>query len=262
VNEWERDTLTRLTFAGETNGNPVWTPDGQRIVYSSQEKGGAFNLWWIRSDGAGGPQRLAESKSPQSGGSWRPDGKVFAFTQSNPGTNLDILTLPIEGNEKSGWKPGAAKAFLNSAFAEVEPAFSPDGRWLAYMSNESGGYEVYVRPFPGPGGKWLVSSGGGYLPKWSRNGKELFYRTLDSKIMVVTYTTSGDSFHAEKPQLWSPGQFTELGIFTYNFDLHPDGKRFAVLKAPGAEQAAAVNKVSFIFNFFDELRRKLPPGTK
>jgi len=148
---------------------------------------------------------------------------------------------------------------VNSAFNELEPAFSPDGRWLAYDSDESGTREVYVRPFPGPGGKWQVSTGGGY-PKWSRNGKELFYRTQDSKIMVVTYTASGDSFQADKPQLWSPGQFTDVGIGNYNYDLHPDGKRFAVLKA-GTEQAPAVNKVSFIFNFFDELRRKFPPGS-
>ena len=94
---------------------------------------------------------------------------------------------------------------------------------------------MYVRPFPGPGGKWQISIGGEYYPKWSRNGKELFYRTADSKIMVVTYTASGDSFRADKPQLWSPGQFTtSSGIGT--FDLHPDGKRFAVLKAPGTEE--------------------------
>jgi serine/threonine-protein kinase len=128
------------------------------------------------------------------------------------------------------------------------------------MSYESGSPEVYVRPFPGPGGKWQVSTGGGGYPKWSRNGKELFYETLDNKIMVVTYTASGDSFQADKPHLWSPGQFTELGVGNSNFDLHPDGKRFAVLKAPSTEQAAAVNKVSFILNFFDELRRKVPPG--
>jgi eukaryotic-like serine/threonine-protein kinase len=193
-------------------------------------------------------------------GSWRPDGKVLAFRQDNPGTNSDIMTLPIEGNEKSGWKPGEPKPFVNSAFNEYSPAFSPDGRWLAYMSNESGSYEAYVRPFPGPGGKWQISTGGGLYPKWSRNGKELFYRTADSKIMAVTYTASDDSFHADKPQLWSPGQFTDRGLGFYNFDLHPDGKRFAVLKAPGTEQAAAVNHVSFIFNFFDEIRRKLPPG--
>ena len=260
VYEWERDALTRLTFAGEVNGYPVWTPDGQRVVYSSQEKGGTLNLWWIRADGGGNAQRLAESKSAQAARSWRPDGKVLAFIQINPGTNSDIMTLPIEGDEKSGWKPGEPKPFVNSAFNEREPVFSSDGRWLAYMSNESGSYEVYVRPFPGPGGKWQISTGGGLYPLWSRDGKELFYRTEDSKIAVVTYTASADSFHADKPQLWSPGQFTERGLGFHNFDLHPDGKRFAVLKAPGTEQAPTVNKVSFIFNFFDELRRRVPAG--
>jgi Tol biopolymer transport system component len=262
VYEWERDSLTRLTFSGEANSYPVWTPDGQRIVYSSQEKGGTFNLWWTRADGSGDAQRLTQSKSMQYAGSWRPDGKVLAFTQYNPGTNLDILTLSIEGKEKSGWKFGQPKPFVNSPSAEVAPAFSSDGRWLAYASSESGNYEVYVRPFPGPGGKWQISTGGGYLPKWSQNGKELFYRTGDSKITVVAYTATGDSFHADKPRLWSPGQFTELGLFTYNFDLHPDGKRFAVLKAPGTEQAGALNKVNLIFNFFDELRLRVPAGAK
>jgi Tol biopolymer transport system component len=260
VYEWERDALTRLTFAGELNQNPVWTPDGQRIVYSSLQKGGAPNLWWIRADGAGDAQRLTESKSVHYASSWRPDGKVLAFQQLNPDTNWDIMTLPIEGNEKSGWKPGEPKPFLNSPSIEPEPTFSPDGRWLAYESNESGSYEVYVRPFPGAGGKWRISTGGGHFPKWSRNGKELFYRTEDNKIMVVTYTASGDSFRADKPQLWSPGQFTDRGLANPNFDVHPDGKRFAVLKAPGTGQTATVNKVSFIFNFFDDLRRKVPPG--
>jgi len=261
VYEWERDTLTRLTFGGESNTNPVWTPDGQRIAYSSREKSGAINLWWIRADGAGNAQRLAESKNTQWARSWRPDGKVLAFSELKLSTRSgDIMTLPIEGDEKSGWKPGEPKPFVNILFNEGAPAFSPDGRWLAYQSDESGSLQVYVRPFPGPGGKWQISTGGGVIPKWSRNGKELFYRTADSKIMVVTYAASGDSFHADKPQLWSPGQFTDRGFGFYNFDLHPDGKRFAVLKAPGTEQADAVNKVSFVFNFFNEIRRKLPPG--
>jgi Tol biopolymer transport system component len=129
-----------------------------------------INLWWIRADGAGSAQRLAESKYPQFAGSWRPDGQVLAFFQQNPDTGSEIMTLPIEGDEKSGWKSGEPKPFLNSAFFEVEPAFSPDGRWLAYQSNESGSYEVYVRPFPGPGGKWQISTGSGNDPKWSRNG--------------------------------------------------------------------------------------------
>jgi Tol biopolymer transport system component len=259
VYEWARDALTRLTFAGEENMSPVWTPDGQRIVYSSHDKSGAFNLWWIRADGAGDAQRLAENNRPQFAGSWRPDGKVMAFTQQNVDTNFDIMTFPIEGNEKSGWKPREPRPFVNSAFVESEPAFSADGRWLSYMSNESGNSEVYVRPFPGPGGKWQVSTGGGFFPKWSRNGNELFYRTGDSKIMMVAYSVTGDSFRADKPQLWSPGQFTDRGL-SYNFDMHPDGKRFAVLKTPGTEQVAAVNKVNFIFNFFDEISSKVPPG--
>jgi Tol biopolymer transport system component len=259
VYEWERDALTRLTFAGEANTVPVWTPDGQRIVYSSLDKRGVPNLWWIRADGAGDAQRFTESKGSQFAGSWRPDGKVLAFRQFSLDTGSDIMTIPVEGDEKAGWKPGEPKPFVNSTFDERSPAFSPDGRWLAYMSNESAGYEVYVRPFPGPGGKWQISTGGGVIPKWSRNGKELFFRTADDKIMVATYTAFGDSFHADKPQLWSPGQFTDLGINS-NFDVHPDGKRFAVLKASGTDQAAAVNKVNFVFNFFDEIGRKVPPG--
>ena len=115
VYEWQRDTLTRLTFAGETNRAPVWTPDGQRITYSSQEKGGALNLWWIRADGAGDPQRLTESKNIEYARSWRPDGKVLAFNRQNPDIGNGILTLPIEGDEKSGWKPGEPKPFVNSA---------------------------------------------------------------------------------------------------------------------------------------------------
>ena len=262
VYEWERDTLARLTFAGETNSYPVWTPDGQRVTYSSQEKGGPLNLWWIRADGAGNPQRLTESKNVEYPRSWRPDGKVLAFTQLNPSTNFDILTLPMEGDEKTGWKPGEPTPFLNTGFLEVQPAFSPDGRWLAYSSNESEDYEVYVRPFPGPGGKWQISTGGGQYPKWSRNGKELFYRTSESKLMVASYTASGDSFSADKPQLWSPGQFTDRGLGFYNFDLHPDGKRVAVLKAPGTERDAAMNKVNIVLNWFEELKQKVPTGKK
>lgn len=125
------------------------------------------------------------------------------------------------------------------------------------MSNESGNDEDYVRLFPGPGGKEQVSTGVGEVPKWSHNGKELFYSTEDNKIMVVAYTTSTDSFRADKPHLWSSGQFTLRGT-GYNFDMHPDGKRFAVLKAPGTENPPVVNKVNFILNFFEELRRKVP----
>jgi len=255
--DWQRDTLTRLTFSGDSNSNPVWTPDGQRITYSMRDKDGATNIYWKRSDGAGEAQRLTQSKATQYPASWSPDGKFLAFHQNDPGssTGWDLYTLSMEGNEKTGWKPGEAKPFLNTPATEVYPAFSPDGRWLAYMSNESGAMEVYVRPFPGPGGKWQISSGGGSLPIWSHTSKQLFYRTNDQKIMGVTYSASGESIQASKPVLWSDAPFTNRGT-AINYALHSDGKRFAVLKAPGTGADQQVNKFVLVLNFFDELRQK------
>jgi Tol biopolymer transport system component len=269
VYDWERDALTRLTFAADKNDAPVWTPDGKRIVYASAEKGAAANLWWIRADGGGDAQRLTASKDPQYPSSWSPDGKVLAFSQMNSATSWDVMTLPVEGSEASGWKPGAPKQFASSPAVEMLPAFSPDGRWIAHMSNESGFYEIYVRPFPGPGGKWQISNGGahgigGWGPEWSRNGKELLYYVPSShQIMAVSYTTSGDSFVAEKPYVWSRGQIADrrVDINNPNFSLHPDGKRIAVLRSSSTESGPPpVKTVSFIFNFFDELRRKVPAG--
>jgi serine/threonine-protein kinase len=260
VYEWERDSLTRLTFAGNTNAFPLWTPDGQGIVYASQEQGGAYNLWWMRADGGGDPQRLTESRNNQRATSWRPDGKVLAFRQASPEATYDLLTLPIERNGTSGLKPGEPQPFLSGSFILDWPAFSPDGRWLAYHSVESGISEVYVRPFLGAGGKWQISTGGGGYPRWSRNGRDLFYRTPDNRIMVVTYAASGNSFRADRPQLWSPGQLGLRPGGVSNYDLHPDGNRFAVLKAPETEENTAANRVNIVLNWFEELRRLVPTG--
>ena len=260
VLDLERDTLSRITFASNTNLYPLWTPDGQRIVYASYEKGILPNLWWIRADGGGDAQRLTESKNAQIPSSWSPDGKILAFFESAPATAYDAMTMSVDGNEKSGWKLGQPKPFVNTPFNELLPAFSPDGRWIAYESSESGTYEIYVRPFPGPGGRWQVSAGGGTYPIWSRNGKELFYRAPDLKIMVSAYTGSGDSFRADKPRVWSTGQFASHGAAN-DFSLAPDGKRFAVFKVPGSDTVPpAITDVNFIFNFVDELRAKVPAG--
>jgi len=255
VYAWESETLTRLTFDGESNSNPAWTPDGRRVTYSTIEKGTQSNLYWKRADGGGEVLQLTNSKNAKNPFSWRPDGKVLAFAQLNPQTRWDIMTLSVQGNESSGWKVEEPKSFLNGAYDELDPAFSPDGRWVAYYSNESGGFEVYVRPFPGPGGKWQISTGGGMTPRWSANGRELFYHTLDNRLMVAEYTSSGDSFTAAGPRLWSPGQFTARGP-NRNYDVHPDGQRVVVMKIPDAD-IPTITKVSFIFNFFEELRRKV-----
>ena len=171
VYEWGRDTMSRLTFEPGEDSSPVWTPDGRRIAFASARADKATpNLYWQRADGTGEAERLTESKNPQSPTSWHPSGKFLAFHETDPQTRTDIMILPMEGDETSGWKPGKPRVFLNSPFTEFHPAFSPDGRLAGVRSDESGRQEVYVRPFPGPGGKWQVSTGGGRCPTWSRTG--------------------------------------------------------------------------------------------
>ncbi len=258
VYEWGRDTLSRLTFDPGEDRFPVWTPDGRRIAFSSTRADQATrNLYWQRADGTGEAEALTESKNPQVPTSWHPSGGFLAFGEINPQTSQDILILPLTGDEGSGWKPGKPMVFLNGPFFEAEAAFSPDGRWLAYMSNESGRNEVYVRPFPGSGGKWQVSTAGGRLPRWSRSRRELFYPGEDGRIMVAAYTVEGDLFRAEKPRVWSP-RVVPMRFSNRNYDLHPDGERLAV-----RDQAEATrDKIVLIQNFFDELRRIAPVGRR
>jgi dipeptidyl aminopeptidase/acylaminoacyl peptidase len=251
-----RDALTRLTFDPGTDRNPVWTPDGRRLVYGSLRSGGEENLYWQRADGSGDATRLTTSPNPQFPGSWHPNGRFLAFTESRPSTGYDLLILPVEGDEASGWKPGTPTVFLSGPFFEAEPRFSPDGHWLAYDSNESGGTEIYVRPFPGPGGKSQISTGGGFDAVWSRARRELLYRAPDGRIMVVPYTAAGEAFQAEKPRVWSETPVQLRPLPWNSFDLHPDGERLAM--APVTEATAGPTQVTLMFSFFDELRRVAP----
>jgi Tol biopolymer transport system component len=255
-----RDSVTRLTVGSGTHRNPVWTLDGQRLVYGSSLGGGVENLYWQRADGSGEATRLTTSPNQQYPGSWHPSGRFLAFAEYRPQTTKnDLLILPVEGDEASGWKFGTPTAFLSGPFSETEPRFSPDGRWLAYDSNEpneSGRVETYVRPFPGPGGKWQVSTGGGLNPVWSRARSELLYLGPDGRIMVVSYTAAGNAFQAERPHVWSETPVQRRPLPWNSFDLHPDGERVAM--APVTEAAAGPSHVTLIFNFFDELRRLVP----
>jgi serine/threonine-protein kinase len=255
IYEWSRDTLTRLTFDPAQDRDPVWSPDGRHVVFSSTRGGkGVPNLYWRPSDGSGEVGRLTESENAQFPWSWHPSGRFLAFAEQSPQTEWDVKILEMEGDKASGWTPGTTTAFVEDPFAEGYAAFSPDGHFLAYPSNESGRFEVYVRPFPGPGGKWQVSADGGLWSTWSKTRPELLFGTEGGEIMVASYTAAGKSFRAERPVPWSDVHFQWLGTTVSSFDLHPDGERIA-LRLAGDESGAAPDSVVVVTNFFDELRR-------
>jgi serine/threonine-protein kinase len=258
VYEWSRDTLTPITTDAAADQKPVWTPNGQRIVFrSNRDK--SLNLYWRRADGTGGVQRLTESPNPQTPASWHPSGKFLAFYEVRPKTGNDLMILPVEGSEALGWTPGKPTEFLKTGAAAFEPMFSPDGQWIAYHSAESGRFEVWVRPFPGPGRSTRISTDGGQLATWSRTRREIVFANSDNQLMVASYTVKGDAFNAEKPRLWSERRFMPRPRLR-SFTLHPDGERVVLAAAPDTESVVKQDKLVFIFNFFDELRRVAPPG--
>jgi serine/threonine-protein kinase len=194
-------------------------------------------------------------------GSVTADGKRLAYQELGAGTLDDLWTVPLE-SDSIGLRAGKPELFLQTPSNEVHPSFSPDGRWLAYDSDESGTLQVYVRAFPDKGGKWQASSGGGMFPVWSRDGRELFFCSLDNQIMVASYSVKGDSFAADKPRIWSEARLANLGL-SPTYDVAPDGKRIAALMpAEGQEDQKAQSHIIFLQNFFDELRRRAPVQPK
>jgi serine/threonine-protein kinase len=263
VKDLDRGSASRLTSLSGLNHHPVWTPDGRNLVFESYG-GAAPIMYWTRADGSGEPQRLTDGKIRQVPSSFFPKGKRLAYYETS-GADAKIWTAPVEGDldRGTGVRLGKAELFQQSAHREVLPVFSSDGRWLAYLSNETGTYEVYVRPFPGPGGKWQISTGGGRNPVWSTSGRELFFLGPDRRIMVASYTTRGDSFAAGKPHVWSEKHLVEAPTSVY--DLAPDGKRFAVVLYPDGtaeDEHKSSDNVTVLLNFSDELKRRAPAGAR
>jgi Tol biopolymer transport system component len=252
VYDVERKTPAQLTFNAPGDHELAWAPDGKHLVFSS-----GSTLWWARADGSAPPQTLLEIKGdslrPQS---LAPDGRLAFIRQAKL---PDIWTVPLDLSDPDHPKPGKPEAFLsNPEIVEVDAAFSPDGRFLAYVSDESGRDEVYVRSFPGPGGKWKVSTAGGQFPVWSRAAHELLFLGNEDRIMTADYTAQGDSFSPGIPRQWSSTPVRRNGV-RQNFDLAPDGKHVAMFPA-AAQAAQGPPRVTFILNFFDYLRRTAPQG--
>ena len=268
VYDWARGPLTPVASESGNEEYPVWTRDGKRIVFRSfnPSSNPPYTLSWKRADGTGGAQILTQSTDPLWPGSWHPTENVLAFVAERPGTGADVMLLRLQGDETSGWKPGESTAFLDSVAREHNPVFSHDGKWLAYDSDESGrkgvgAHDVYVRPFPGPGERVMVSTTGGERPSWSRSTELVFtvpFRDYRRVLMVAPYRVEKDTFRLDKPRQWE-AKGVPLRILEghRSYALHPDGARVAKVPLPEDEEVGQTH-VTLFLNFFD--LRRIAPG--
>jgi serine/threonine-protein kinase len=250
--DWIRDSLTRLTFSDGSDVSPVWTPDGRRIVFASTRENGVPNLYWQRVDGLGSVQRLTDSSHTQIPDSFHNSGKLLAFHESSSSSS-NLMVLPIDGDEAAGWKPGTPTLFQKDA---LDAMFSPDGRWIAYSTNESGRPEVVARALIGPGAKWTVSTNGGRFPRWSPARHELVFTDLARHLMSASYVVAADSLRFDKPHPSPIQVLVQSG--RQDYDLHPDGNHFVSADLQQNAIGNGPNHVSMILNFADELRRIAP----
>jgi Tol biopolymer transport system component len=257
IYDLETDRITQLTFDAANHRCPAWTPDGRRIVYSSDaDEQGRMNLYWRRADGSGNAERLTTAAASQCGGAMHPNGRSILYFESN-GIQSSLWLLPLLGSPEAGWTAGTPRALGDGTVFEGLPALSPDGRLVAYMTNATGSFEVYVKPLEGAGGPWRVSASGGAHPTWSKSKQELVF-TTDDQLMAAPFKYDGRTFTAETPRPWSRILYTAAGP-TRKYDLHPDGTR-VVLAAPDTTGEMANDTVVFVLGFFEELRRLLPTG--
>ena len=245
IYDLQRETLTRLTFEGAQN--PVWTPDGKRLTYVSR-RNGTRKVFLKNADGSGAEQEIMKGEVQPV--SWSPDGKYLVYNElSQISRSQDIWIFSTEQKK--------AEPFAQTPFREVGGYFSPDGHFLAYSSQESGGSQVYVQAFPGGGGKWQISTDGGNGPRWNPNGRELFYIDDDNKLMSVEVNTS-PSFSAAKPRKLFEATFVNREFSDY--EPGPDGQHFIALAANKKETVTP--QINLVLNWFEDLKRRVPTGSK
>lgn len=245
VYDFARNTMTRLTFAGN-NADPVWTADSKKVIYRSVKR--APSIQWRAADGSGSEDTIlplgldAMASVPSS---VSPNGTTLLYSRRGPAGVSLTYALSLDGR-------GTSRPYSQSASQMIDSEFSPDGQWVAYTSNESGREEVYVQPFPGPGGKWMISTGGGNSPRWSRNGHELFY-VNGNKMMSVAVETK-PTFKAATPELlFQNGSY--IGIA--NYDIAPDGEHLLMV-ATQEDENATPNQLNIVLNWTEELKRRAP----
>ena len=231
LEDLSRQVPSRLTFDPADDNNAVWSPDDSRIFFLSMRSGGG-DLYTKPSSGTGTDEKMMTSMSVKAPSSVSPDGRLLLYAALNPRTKWDLELLSLSDRKTTD--------FLKTDFDEIQGEFSPDGHWVAYSSNESGRFEVYVQPFPGPGGKWQISSAGGSMPAWRRDGKELFYLAADRKMMAVPVQI-GAAFEAGTPTALFPARLKSDP--DRHFDVSADGQRFLVTMPLGEETTPPITLV-------------------
>jgi Tol biopolymer transport system component len=239
-------TATRMTFGGQGASPGAWSHDGRHIAYGGQGK-----IWWLRSDGGGQPQAILDEPPRRAAvTSVASDGRQMLLSDG-----VTIFTVSLEDAGGDRPRAGEPKVFLKSSDRLDEPGFSPDGKWIAYSSNESGRREVYVTAFPGPGGKSQISRDGGTRPAWTRN--EIFFEDANLRLYAAPYTVAGDGFRVGPAKPWGNVRVNGL-LLVRNFDVMPDGKRVVALNNDESESDAKLpGQISVVLHFFDELVRKI-----
>jgi serine/threonine-protein kinase len=247
IYEFVRNTLTRLTFGPGNSGNPHWTPDGRRVVYSTLTTSRSFRS--KLADGSGTEEVLVKEFADPGviPYSVSPDGKTLLFGTYNSAGRQAIQALSLDGS-------GSIQSFLQSTFNQSIPQFSPDGHWVAYMSDESGRREIYVQPFPGQGGKWMISTEGGEYPRWIHSG-EIFFFSGD-RLMSVNVETQ-PAFKSGTPR----ALFQSVGYLgAGNYDVAPDGQHFLMINRE--EALTSPRELKAILNWSEELKRRAPTAKR
>jgi serine/threonine-protein kinase len=235
--------------------SPVWSRDGHYLLFASSGNG----IMFATADGSGKPRLLLENSAVLAPWSLHPGGARLAYQVRSPETGqFDLWTVALEGSGMD-LRAGKPEPFLTTPAVEVFPTFSPDGKWLAYLSNRSGAFEPYVRAFPGGTREIQLSRTGAMAFHWPRKASEIFYRSPNQTIMSVHYRGGSDTFELDAPRAWSDVDLADTGVFP-NFDVTDDGRRVVALLPPGDPSAASLSQVTFAINFFAELQRRVGAG--
>ncbi len=236
---------SRLTFNASVEDFPVWSPDGNRVLYTSTA-GGGQNMYSKMSSGAGSEETVLKSITVKRPTDWSRDGRFILYEEDDPKNQVDLWVLPLFGDKKP-------MLFLRTPFAEQQARFSADGKWIAYVSNETGAPEVYVQSFPASGGRWQVSTNGGFTPRWRRDGKEFFYLAPDRKIMSVEVRASGTTFEYGSPKaLFEASVDAVTTAATNRYDVSADGQRFLV---NAAIENAGPAPITVVVNWLASVKR-------